>query len=185
MRSVCLLALLLAVGTTAAADPLLGLPTAPWPADPLLDPPPLSSCPEVLPEADDHWRVAVDFGLPIGVRVQRRLGESNVWAEAGVGAWLIAPFASVCLRYDLTVLKRERNLFALRPGVSATCVLLGPNPAFGIDCECLWQHTFAERFTLEMGVRLGASVVIPSRNDRWTNRSFPAPVLCCMWAWQF
>jgi hypothetical protein len=150
----------------------------------LLDPPPLPACPTPPPEADDRWRVALDFGLPIGVRVQRRLGESNFWAEGGAGAWLIAPYVSTCLRYDLTVLKRERNLFALRPGVSATCILLGPWAA-GIDCEFLWQHRIADAGCLELGVRAGVSAVFPGRDDWFTNRTFPAPVLCLMCSWQF
>jgi hypothetical protein len=161
------------------------LPTTLRPADPLLAPPPLPACPEVPPDADDRWRIALDFGLPVGLRVQRRLGESNWWAEAGAGAWLIAPFVSTCLRYDLTLLKRERNLFALRPGVSATGILFGPSLGVGVDCEFLWQHTFAERFGFELGVRAGVTAVLPSRADPWTNRTFAAPVLCLMCAWQF
>jgi hypothetical protein len=103
----------------------------------------------------------------------------------GAGAWVIVPYASACLRYDLTLLKRERNLFAVRPGVSGTCVLLGPNAGVGLDCEFIWQHTFARCVTCELGVRAGLTAVIPSGQDRWTSRTFPAPVLCLMWAWQF
>lgn len=183
----------LAVATAAAAlfaatavadspDPLLGRPAPSRPSDPLLDPATLPTCPD--PPRDD-WRIAADFGLPVGVRVQRRLGETNWWAEGGVGTWWIVPYASACLRYDCTLLKRERNLFAIRPGVSATAILFGPWPGAGVDAEFVWQHTFNGRVTTELGVRLGMTAVFAGGNDRWVSGTLPAPVACLMWSWQF
>lgn len=165
-------------------DALLGVTTPPATDrhDPLLDPPMLIEKPS---EKFDRWRVSADFGLPIGLRLQRRLGDSNLWGEVGAGAWWIVPYASTCLRYDCTLLKRERNLFAVRPGVSATYVLLGPNLGVGVDSEFVWQHTFGGKVTTELGVRLGLTTVFANSSDRWGNGVFPVPVMCLMWTCQF
>lgn len=171
---------LASAGLAQAPDPLLGVPPAARATDPLLTPTQLPSCPPLEPPAD-HWRFAVDFGLPMGVRVQRRLGESNFWGEAGVGVWAFVPYASLCLRYDVCALRRERNLFAVRPGVSIT----GPLPAAGVDCEFIWQHCWNGTTNTELGLRLGASAVFLGNGNRWANGVFPAPVACLTFAWQF
>jgi hypothetical protein len=181
--AVAVAALRLAAATAAdPPDPLLGLPAAARSPDPLLAPPPPPDCPECPP---DNWRLAADLGLPTGVRVQRRLGESNWWAEGGVGAWWIVPYASACLRYDCTLLKRERNLFAVRPGVSATLTLLGPAPGAGVDAELIWQHTFGGQFTTELGLRVGMTAVFVGEGGRHLSGTLPVPVACLIWSWQF
>ncbi|MEO2092235.1 MAG: hypothetical protein ABGY75_22500 [Gemmataceae bacterium] len=165
-------------------DPLLGGAAATRSADPLLDPPPLPACP--TPVRDD-WRLSADFGLPIGLRLQRRLFDTNLWGEIGAGAYVIVPYVSTCLRYDCTLLKRERNLSAVRPGVSATCVIWDPNFATGVDSEFVWQHTFNGKVTTELGVRLGVTVVFPNGGRNWfdVKSVAPVPVVCMMWTWQF
>lgn len=173
------------IPTAAAADladRLLGVPAASQTADPLLNPPPLPACPDC---PCDKWRLAADLGFPTGLRLQRRLGETNWWAEGGVGVWWIVPYASACLRYDCTLLKRERNLFAVRPGVSATVTLLGPAPGVGVDAELIWQHTFGQRFTTELGVRVGMTAVFVGGSGRHLSGTLPLPVACLMWSWQF
>ena len=181
--TVAAVVLFVSTGFAQQPDPLLGFPVAARPADPLLNPSPLPTLPV---EPRDTWRVAVDVGLPVGVRVQRRLGESDWWGEVGVGAWWVVPYASACLRYDCTLLKRERNLFAVRPGVSATCVLLGPNVGVGADCEFVWQHTFNGKVTTELGLRLGMTAVFLDRRDSWLlGGTLPVPVVCLMWSCQF
>lgn len=175
---------LLALSSSAdAPDPLLGAP-ATRPADPLLDPPTLPACP---PPNRDDWRLSADFGLPIGLRLQRRLFDTNLWGEVGAGAYVIVPYVSTCLRYDCTLLKRERNLFAVRPGVSATCVIWDPNFGTGVDSEFVWQHTFGGKVTTELGVRLGVTVVFPNggRGGFDVKNVAPVPVACLMWTWQF
>jgi hypothetical protein len=183
--AVTLAATVLFVTTVTAADPpdpLLRLPPVAKSADPLLAPPPLPACPDC---SCDKWRLAADLGLPAGVRLQRRLGETNWWAEGGVGAWWIVPFASACLRYDCTLLKRERNLFAVRPGVSATLTLIGPAPGAGVDAELIWQHTFGGRLTTELGLRVGMTAVFAGGDGRFVSGVLPVPVACLMWSWQF
>jgi hypothetical protein len=165
-------------------DPLFGGAPVVRPADALLDPPTLPACP--APCRDD-WRLSADFGLPIGLRLQRRLFDTNLWGEVGAGAYVIVPYVSTCLRYDCTLLKRERNLFAVRPGVSATCVIWDPNFGTGVDSEFVWQHTFNGKVTTELGVRLGVTAVFPNGGKGLFDiqRVFPAPVACLMWTWQF
>lgn len=168
---------LLALGSTAFGqqpDPLLGTPAKTPLADPLLEPTRrLVECP---PPAREDWRAALDFGLPTGVRVQRRLGESNLWAEGGVGVWWIVPYVSACVRYDCPLLRRERNLFAVRPGISATLILLGPNFGTGLDTEFIWQHTFNGRVTTELGFRLGMTAVFLDGRGRHSSGTWPVPV---------
>ena len=171
---------LASAGLAQEPDPLLGVTPAARPPDPLLAPAPLPTCPP-LDTSADNWRLAVDVGLPMGVRVQRRLGESNWWGEAGIGVYAIVPYASLCLRYDVCALRRERNLFAVRPGVSIT----GPIPAAGVDCEFIWQHCWAGTTTTEMGLRLGASAVFLGNGNRWVNGTFPVPIACLTFGWQF
>lgn len=191
MRRLALLVFLLAGAPVWAADPppdpLLGPERrAVPPPDPVLDrTQTLVECPP--PPNRDDWRVAFDVGLPIGLRVQRRLFDTNLWAEAGAGVWAIVPFVSACLRYDGTLLKRERNLFAIRPGVSATAILWGPNFGTGIDSEFVWQHTFGGKVTTELGFRLGVTAVFGNGSNRWSDWSgaFPAPVGALMFSWQF
>jgi hypothetical protein len=187
MRPLALLVLLLTAGVVRGNDPLLGPERhAAPPPDPVLDRTvTLIECPPPTPR--DDWRVALDLGLPTGVRVQRRVFDSNLWAEGGVGAWLIVPFVSGCLRYDCTLLRRERNLFAVRPGVSATLVVWAPNFGAGIDSEFIWQHTFHKRHTTELGVRLGMTAVVGHggrRREDWSG-VFPAPVATLLFSWQF
>ncbi len=168
-------------GSAQSPDPLLGVPAAARPADPLLNPPPLPAAPE-LP--GDKWRLTVDVGLPIGLRVQRRLGDTNWWGEVGVGAWWIVPYASACLRYDLSARCGERNLFAVRPGLSATAVGFVA-PAVGLDCEFVWQHCRDGKVHTELGARLGLSAVFLGDSGRFVSGTFPAPVACLTFGWQY
>ncbi len=186
-RSVLAIVVLQIVAVIAfaqAPDPLLGSTSARTPMpDSLLDP-------VVLPtrtmESQDNWRLSADLGLPIGLRLQRRIGESNTWGEIGFGTWWIVPYVSACLRQDLTLVKRERNLFALRPGVSVTFLPTGPTGGVGLDCECIWQHTFKGNVCTELGVRLGLSaIVVESGRGRSRTHVFPVPIACLMWSWQF
>jgi hypothetical protein len=168
-------------GSAQSPDPLLGVPAAARPVDPLLNPPPLPAAPGW---PNDHWRLAVDVGLPMGLRVQRRIGQTNWWGEAGVGAWWVVPYASACLRYDVCALRGERNLFAVRPGVSATAVGFVA-PAVGLDCEFIWQHCWNGKVTTEFGARLGMSAVFLGDRDGWVSGTLPAPVACLTFGWQF
>lgn len=182
LSAVAVVCLIARPDSAQTPDPLLGGTTTSRPTDVLLDPPPLPTCPT---STRDDWRVSADLGLPIGLRLQRRLFDTNVWGEVGAGAWWIVPYVSTCLRYDCTLLKRERNLFAVRPGVSATCIQLGPWPGAGVDSEFVWQHTFGRRVTTELGVRLGLTAVFIGGHDRFVSGTLPVPVACLMWTWQF
>lgn len=187
-----------AVGLVVATD-AVAQAVAPRPADQLLDSIPAATAPAADPLIDptpllveapthpvrDRFRVAVDLGLPTGVRLQTRLFDTNIWAEAGVGAWVIVPYFSTCLRYDCTLLRRQRNLFAVRPGVSATLIGLGPNFGTGVDAEFVWQHRFHRLGTSELGVRLGVTAVFLNGSRDWSSGTFPAPVLALHFAWQY
>jgi hypothetical protein len=139
----------------------------------LLDPVDLSE--HRLKDLDhEKWRVAFDFGLPNGIRVQRRIGESNFWMEGGVGAWWIVPYVSGCIRYDWQYLQTTRNCFSFRPGLSATAIGIG---AFGVgwDCESVWTHRYRNNLRTDLGFRFGMTCVFNTTGDG--NKVFPAPVL--------
>ena len=171
-----------------------GLPArGPATVDPLLEPnTKLVEPPPVLQRREDV-RIALDLGLPTGVRVQKRIFETDIWAEVGVGAYVIVPFVSGCLRYDGTLYRGRRNLFAFRPGISATCVIADPNLGIGLDAELVWQHTYNDRFTSELGVRLGCTEVFwKDRYEggwgggwRGTPNPIPVPIATLMFSVAF
>jgi len=171
-------------GFAQAPGPLLGTPTARTPMpDTLLD---TVTLPTRTVEPQDNWRIAADLGFPTGLRLQRRIGDSDAWGELGIGMWWVVPYASACLRQDITLMKRERNLFALRPGVSATLTLIEPIFGVGLDCECIWQHTFNNKVSTELGFRFGMSgFAIVTGRSRDRTAVIPVPIVCLMWSWQF
>ncbi len=127
----------------------------------------------------DHetWRFAVDFGLPNGLRVQRRIFDSNFWLEGGVGAWWVVPYASACIRYDWKYLQLTRNCFSLRPGLSATFIAFGPTIGVGWDMEAVWTHHYRNTFRTDLGFRVGMTA-LNVRDQDSRNKSIPwVPIL--------
>jgi hypothetical protein len=125
----------------------------------------------------DHetWRFAVDFGLPNGIRVQRRIFDSNFWLEGGVGAWWVVPYASACIRYDWKYLQLTRNCFSLRPGLSATFIAFGPTIGVGWDMEAVWTHRYRNNLRTDLGIRFGMTALV---NNHWNDKYVPlAPIL--------
>jgi len=157
---------------------------APWTGDPLLDATPvLVELPKAL--EDESLRVSLDIGLPIGVRLQARLGESRFWAEVGVGSWFVVPFASTALRCDMPLFQGRRNLLALRPSISATIIPLREVAyGFGGDMEVVWQHRFGRGLVTDLGFRFGLSA-IRTPGDGWASGWWPVPIAAVVLAVQF
>lgn len=183
-----LAAVAVASSAEPAVNPILDAPPSPT-LSPLFDPQ-LAVAATAAPKREDG-RIALDIGLPIGARVQCRLFDSNVWAEVGAGFWLVAPFASACVRYDCTLLRRQCNLFAVRPGVSATWVLnplgareVNSDLGLGLDAEVVWQHRFDGNGRTEVGFRVGATQVF-QHPDADGLRSFTVPVVTLVFSWAF
>ena len=125
----------------------------------------------------DHetWRFAVDLGLPNGLRVQRRIFDTNFWLEGGIGAWWIVPYASACIRYDWQVLQLTRNCFSLRPGLSATYIVFGPHLGVGWDIEAVWTHRYRNNLRTDLGFRFGMTALV---SERWHDNYTPvAPIM--------
>lgn len=125
----------------------------------------------------DHetWRFAVDLGLPNGLRVQRRIFDTNFWLEGGIGAWWIVPYASACVRYDWAFIQREQNSFALRPGLSATFISFGPLLGVGWDVEAVWTHRYRNNLRTDLGFRFGMTALV---SERWHGNYTPVvPIL--------
>ena len=165
------------------ADPLSvprATPPVP-PGDALLDRTPLLA--ERPAATGERFRFSADLGLPTGIRLGARLGESRFWAEFGVGVWWIVPFASTALRYDCGLYDGARDRLAVRPSVSATIVPVFREAIFGCgaDVEVVWQHRFTDRFVTDFGVRVGATALLGRARD-----DIPvAPVLAIVLAAQF
>ena len=153
------------------------------PGDALLDRTPILA--ERPNEADERFRISADLGLPTGIRLGARLGESRFWAEFGVGVWWIVPFASTALRCDCGLYDGASDRFSVRPSISATVIPVFREAIFGCgaDVECVWQHRFTDRFVTDFGVRVGATALF----GPWSrgSRVPVAPVIAVVFAAQF
>lgn len=169
--------LALAIATSAWGQ---AAPTPLRPADPLLDATPVLV--EIPPApVEESLRVSLDVGFPTGVRLQARLFESRFWAELGTGVWWIVPYVSTALRYDCHLFEGQRNLFAVRPSVSATLIPFGRVPVgFGADVEFIWQYRFTDRLVTDLGLRFGATA-FHDEGSHWA----AVPVLALVFAVQF
>ena len=131
-------------------------------------------------EAD--WRADVILGLPVALRLSRRLGESRAWVEGGAAVYVVIPSVFAGLRFDGVLHRSAADGLMLRPGVDAYYVpIYGRDWLFGdyrhglgvvaLDFECVWHHKWSERFAGSVGTKFGCGV-------GWTHRSvFPVPVL--------
>ncbi len=151
----------------SAADALLPAsePVAPRAADPLLD-----VAPKVT-RAESPWRSDITFGLPIALRVQRRIGESNAWFEAGAGVYVIVPMVFVGVRADADVFASRSNALCVRPGIDVYYGIPtswrgnGTNSVgvIALDFDMLWRHRFGERLHGQFGVKLGCGAGFSDR----------------------
>jgi len=192
-RAPSALALLIAASGLASGQ----TPSAPLLADPLSAPratPPVPPGDALLdrtpvlagrPEpTEDRYRFSADLGLPTGIRLGARIGESRFWAEFGAGVWWIIPFASTALRYDFRVYGGASDCLAVRPSVSATYIPITRDLIVGCggDVEFVWQHRFTSGFVTDIGFRVGATALF----GPWTDGRVPvAPVVAIVLAAQF
>jgi len=158
-------------------------PAAARPSDPLLDPAVLAEAP--LASKCEDWRISFDVGLPTGLRLQRRIVDSNWWIEGGIGTWWVVPYASLCLRYDWAVVQRQRNWVSIRPSLSATVVPIDTTVGGGFDTEFVWTHCWGDRFRTEMGLRAGVSIMSHRGRRDADFKTAPVPVLCFVFAMAF
>ncbi len=159
----------------SAADALLPAsePVVPR-ADPLLD-----AAPKVI-LAESPWRSDITFGLPIAVRLQRRIGESNAWFEAGAGVYAVIPTVFVGVRADANVFAGRTNALCVRPGIDAYYGFPIHYRSSGwhsrehtentksvgviaLDFDMLWRHRFGERIHGQFGVKLGCGAGFSDR----------------------
>lgn len=156
------------VANASAADVLLPTPepAASRAADPLLD-----ASPKVT-LAESPWRSDITFGLPTALRVQRRIGESNAWFEAGAGVYVVIPTVFVGVRADADVFASRSNALCVRPGIDVYYGFPISYRSSGwhsrdrtentksigviaLDFDMLWRHRFGERIHGQFGVKLG------------------------------
>ena len=163
----------------AAAQPTEPV-TIPAPA-PLAPPPPAPSAADVLvgiadgtPTRRPSVSTDVLVGLPIAVRAQAKV-VGPVWAEAGVGVWIIIPDLFAGVRLDVGLYRGREDTVAVRPGLTAHAIL---NPFYGgggwlgggppvvpgvaADVDLVWEHCWTDRFRGLLGLKLGAITAIRS-----------------------
>lgn len=171
----CLAFFVQITANTRAADALLPAtePVAPR-ADPLLD-----AAPKVI-LAESPWRSDITFGLPIAVRLQRRIGESNAWFEAGTGVYVIVPMVFVGVRADANVFAGHTNSLCVRPGIDAYYGFPIRYRSSGwhsrehsentksvgviaLDFDMLWRRRLSERIHGQFGIKLGCGAGFTDR----------------------
>jgi hypothetical protein len=125
---------------------------------------------------ESQWRADLLFGLPLGVRLQRRLGQSRFWAEVGGGLFVISPNLYIGLRSDGTLWDTGRHSVQARPGLvtaynfgydlepqRSTWSLFANDRVsnFGytaIDCDFSWRARWSDRLHGELGLKLGLGI---------------------------
>lgn len=169
LRSVAVL--LLAAATAVAQSPTPS-PTDTLTGQPAVPPPPVGTPLVVDAPATEFepavWQIDVLVGAPLGVRVQRRLGDSRVWAEGGAGLYLVFPTAFAGVRYDGRVYEGRRHAVLIRPGADAALVyawsLFGSKDTLaGMvvgDVDLVWRRLAVDGGALELGLKLGVGVPV-------------------------
>jgi hypothetical protein len=94
-------------------------------------------------------------GLPSQVRYSHPLAP-GLRGEVGASVWLILPDVFAGLRLDLPVYNSRRRVVAIRPGVDARLMLVGPWPLMSADVDLVYQRTWAGGTVTDFGLKLGA-----------------------------
>lgn len=128
------------------------------------------------------WRTDVVFGLPIALRVQRRIGEHGIWAEGGLAVYGIVPSVFAGMRFDGRIYEGKQNAWYSRPGFDLYYspvhgdggFLNRPfNNIFALTFEndLSWRRVWSERVHSHLGLKAGLGVAFAGSNV------WPVPVL--------
>lgn len=111
------------------------------------------------------WSLDLLVGLPTGLRVQARLGESAWVAEGFVGLYIIVPMAGGGVRRCFTPLSGERDALCLSPGVDVYLLMDPFNNKYyygggAADVDIFWRHTYGPCLQSDLGIKVGVGGVV-------------------------
>ena len=116
-----------------------------------------------------RWQVDLLLGAPLAVRVQRQIGDSRVWGEAGAGFYIVWPMAYAGLRVDAKMFESRRHEVLFRPGVDVAWVyaiqLFQRNRTVGFilaDADFVWRRKSTDGGATEIGLKLGVGAPLTS-----------------------
>lgn len=150
-----------------------------------------------------EWSVDFIFGLPMGMRAQRSLGEdgSSPWLVEGfLGFELIFPGVGAGVRRRLELFRGTSNTLLVSPGVDGYLFydyfssiggwFGGGPPCIGLlggDIDLIWEHRASERWEGLFGLKLGAGAEtwIGKSMDPPTHRILVLPIVGVFGGWRF
>ena len=116
-----------------------------------------------------RWQVDLMMGAPIAVRVQRQIGDSKLWGEAGAGLYLVWPIAYAGLRVDAIMFENRRHEVLFRPGVDVSWVyafrLFDRDRSVGFilaDADFVWRRKTTDGGSTQIGLKLGVAAPLTS-----------------------
>jgi hypothetical protein len=121
------------------------------------------------------WHMDLLFGLPLGVRAQRDIGDTPWVCEGFLGLVLINPSVGAGLRRRCVLYQGETRSFMVNPGVDAYLSAIadfsgignamgggggggGTGGFFSADVDLIWSHAGACGSDSRLGVKLGGAV---------------------------
>ena len=120
---------------------------------------------EVLDPA--RWQVDLLLGAPVSLRVQRQIGDSKVWGEAGAGLYIVWPMVYAGLRVDAKMFESRRHEVLFRPGVDVAWVysyrIFESDRTVGFllaDADFVWRRKSTDGGATEIGLKLGVAAPV-------------------------
>lgn len=165
--------------------------------DVVVEPTPIYTGDGLLPTDKHHevidcgcWQTDIVFGLPIALRVQRRIADRGVWAEGGLALYTIVPSVFVGARFDGSLYEGKRNTFYTRPGVDFYYSPIRSSGGFftrrftgitalTVDTDLTWRRKWSDRVHGHLGLKVGLGVGVAGGSV------FPLPVLGLTGGWQY
>jgi hypothetical protein len=181
LTGITLFLTLFRAGSALAQMPALLPSDAPGAALPIeRDATPTAPAPPLGAPPSPRWSLDLLVGLPTGLRVQRRLGESACFVEGVAALYVILPMLGGGFRHCCTLLSGENNALCLSPGIDAYLLEIPSDGKHhgGLltgDVDILWRHTYGKRWQGDLGVKLGAGAAVFGRSSGGV---LPAPVVC-------
>ena len=130
---------------------------------------------ETASDSPPAWHADLLLGFPLGVRIQRNVGESPWLCEGFVGLAGISPTVGAGVRRQFVVVQGASNALLINPGVDGYLGLVvdlsgvgnamgggqgnsGPAGYLAGDVDLIWVHEPGRGCETRLGVKLGAGV---------------------------
>ena len=131
---------------------------------------------------EPRWRMDLLLGAPTGIRFQRQLGESRLWAEVGAGGYLWWPTVFAGVRSEGRMFSGASDVLSVRPGLIAYYLQgytiddrsrnwdgwdgdyrIRTAGMVAIDFDLSWKHRWLDSLHGEIALKLGAGVAFTNR----------------------